>query len=52
MMMSKKMMTKMTKLKRWEGDDNLAISMEMSLIIDDDRDDANSDANGDCQVVN
>ena len=29
-----------------------AISMEMSLIIDDDRDDANSDANGDCQVVN
>ena len=52
MMMAKKMMTKMTKLKRWEGDDNLAISMEMSLIIDDDRDGANSDANGDCQVVN
>ena len=50
--MAKKMMTKMTKLKRWEGDDNLAISMEMSLIIDDDRDDANSDANGDSQVVN
>ena len=47
--MAKKMMTKMTKLKRWEGDDNGDFKRD---VIDDDRDDANSDANGDCQVVN